>query len=244
VIIAFLHNSLSVMVREVLDAPKLLAHQLKPALVLDSSGTVVAVNEGSVRLISLHQNTTSNNNGSSIGKNIADLGFVLLPGVPPVLWTWKDVLDAAFRVRKPPDGIWQNNNDCLQYIPATNIYRATNDFWNEEDEHQSIVESDVYVTRHDSGTSAHDITESMEASSMIRARATVHWCPSNKDGVFLITFGRISLPQRPAPDPSNPATELISIPQETADGQPRPTCCTLPQSFERPRQFLARIWKE
>jgi hypothetical protein len=113
VIIAFLHNSLSVMVREVLDAPKLLAHQLKPALVLDSSGTVVAVNEGSVRLISLHQNTTSNNNGSSIGKNIADFGFVLLPGVPPVLWTWKDVLDAAFRVRKPADGIWQNNNDCL-----------------------------------------------------------------------------------------------------------------------------------
>ena len=217
-----------------LDAPKLLlVHQLKPALVLDSSGTVIAENEGSVRLISPHQNAASDNNGLSIGKNIADLGFVLLPGAPPVLGTWKDVLDAAFRVHKPVDGIWQNNNDRLQHIPATNVYTATDDFWNQEDEHQSIVESDVYVTRHDSGTGAHGIAGSMEASSMIRARATVHWCPSNEDGVFLIVFGRTSLPQRPAPDTFIPATELVKTPQETTDNQSRPTCCTLPQSLEK-----------
>ncbi|KAH7341171.1 hypothetical protein BKA66DRAFT_448344 [Pyrenochaeta sp. MPI-SDFR-AT-0127] len=232
VIVGFLHSSLSIMIRNVLDAPKLLAHQLKPALVLDSSGTVVAVNEGSVRLISPHQNVISDNNSSLIGKNIADLGFVPLPGIPPILWTWKGVLDAAFSVRKPVEGIRQNNNDCLRYIPATNVYSDTNDFWNQEDEHQSIVESDIYVTRHDSGTSAHDTAGSIEASSMIRVRATVHWYPLSKGGVFLITFSRTSLPQRPAPDLSAPATELINIPQETADSQSVPTCRTLPQSPE------------
>ena len=233
VIVVLLHNSLSVMVRDVFNAPEFLAHQLKPALVLDFSGTVVAVNEGSVRLISPHQNATSDNNGSLIGKNIADLGFVLLPGVPPVLWTWKDVLDAAFSVRKAVHGIRQNNNDRLRYIPATDVYRDTDEFWNQEDEHQSVVESDAYITRHDSGTSAHDATGSMEAPSMIRVRATVHCYPSSTDGVFLIMFSRTSLPQRPAPDPSAPATELINIPQETTDNHARPTCCTLPQSLEK-----------
>ncbi|KAH8706892.1 hypothetical protein GQ44DRAFT_777713 [Phaeosphaeriaceae sp. PMI808] len=193
---------------------KLLAHQFKPALVLDSSGTVVAVNEGSVRLISPHQNVTSDNNGSLIGKNIADLGLVLLPGVPPVLWTWKDVLDAAFSVRKPVDSIRQNNNHRLRYVSATNVYSDTDDFWNQEDGHQSIVESDIYVARHDSGTSVHDTTGSIQASSRMRVRATVHWYPSSKDGVFLITFSRTSLPQ-------------------PSDSQSRPTGCALPQSLEK-----------
>jgi hypothetical protein len=74
------------MIRNVLDGPELLAQQNKPGLVLISSGTVVAANEGSIRLIFPPQIATSNDI-PLIGKNIVDLGLVLLPGVLPVLWT-------------------------------------------------------------------------------------------------------------------------------------------------------------
>jgi hypothetical protein len=135
------------MICNVPDGPEYLAHQYKPGLVLSSSGTVVAANEGSIRLIFAFQ-IASSNDVSLIGKNIADLGLVLLPGVSPVLWTWtwKDILDAASDLRNLVDSVWQNKTDRPQYIPTTNVYRDSHCFWNREDEHQSIVESGVYVT--------------------------------------------------------------------------------------------------
>jgi PAS domain S-box-containing protein len=232
VIVVFFDKSLSVMVRNALDVSTLLAYQIKPALILDSSGTVTAVNEGGVRLIFSHRNAIPGNNGSLVGKNIADLGFVLLPGVPPIWWTWKGILDAAFDVRKPIDGIQENNNNRLRSNSVTNIYSNTTEFWNQEDEHQSVVESDVHVTRNARGLSAYDTMGSKEASSMIRVRATVRWYPSSKNGVFLITFSRTSLPQRPAFDPLVAATERTNDPQENANNRSSLSRCTTPQHVE------------
>jgi hypothetical protein len=122
--------------------------------------------------------------------------------------------------------------DRPEYIPTTNVYRDSHYFWNREDEHQSIVESDVYVTRHDSGDSTREGTRSTTLASMLRVRVTVHWYPSSKRGCFLITFSRTSLPRKPAPNSSTPVTDPVDNPQKTADTQPRSTCCSLPQFFE------------
>lgn len=225
------YRILLAMIRNGLDALELLAHQLKPGLVLDSSGIVVAANHGSIRLISLHQIATLDNNVSLIGRNIAELGLVLLPGIPPILSTWKDVLDAAFDLRNLVDGIWQKNNDRLRYVPTTNVYRDPHEFWNREDEYQSIVESDIYVTRRDS--EARGATGSTKVASMLRVRATTHWYPSSKDGNFLITFSRTTLPQKPAPTSSNMMTDLIDSPQKTTDSQPPLSSGSLSQSLEK-----------
>jgi PAS domain S-box-containing protein len=219
------------MICDVLDGPEYLAHQRKPGLVLNSSGTVVAANEGSIRLIFAPQIATSND-VSLIGKNIVDLGLVLLPGVLPVLWTWKDILDAASDLRNLVDSVWQNKTDRPQYIPTTNVYKDSHYFWNREDEYQSIVESDVYVTRHVSGDSTREATRSTILASMLRVRATVHWYPSSKGGCFLITFSRRSLPQKLAPTSSTPVTDPVDSPQKTTNGQSHSICYSPPKSFD------------
>jgi PAS domain-containing protein len=67
---------------------------------------------------------------------------------------------------------------------------------------------------------------------MLRVRATVHWYPSSKGGCFLITFSRTSLPQKLAPNSSTLVTDPVDSPQKTTDGQSRPICYSLPQSFD------------
>jgi PAS domain S-box-containing protein len=220
------------MARDELDLSTLLAYQIKPTLILDSSGTVVAVNEGSVRLILPHQRAISGNDGLLLGKSIADIGFALLPGDPPYRCTWESVLDAAFDARRPTCGIPQNSNDRFRSNPVPNIYSNSTDFWDREDEHQSIVESNIHVTRKARVDSAVDTILSLEESSLTSARVTVRWYPSSNDGFFLITLSRTSLSQPSIPCPLFEAPEAKQTPQENVDRRFNPRCCIALQHVE------------
>ena len=178
----------------------LLAHQLRPALVLDIHGTILAANEGSLRLIS-PCTATSTPSCSLLGIRIADLGIVLLPGDPPIFWTWKEIFDTAIKAVDSTRPARRRNFGRTQQGSAGNALQETEHFWNYEAEHQSVVESDVYVTRHNSHKSLASTMESTRASSKIRARAIVRWNPSTEGGVFLVTFDRPSSPSRRAREP-------------------------------------------
>jgi hypothetical protein len=67
------------------DAQSVLAHQLRPALVLDSHGVVIAANKGSCRLIVPSRIPASRDaQNLLLGKTVSELGLVPLPGDPPV----------------------------------------------------------------------------------------------------------------------------------------------------------------
>jgi PAS domain S-box-containing protein len=232
VIIVFSHNFFLVMARDELDLLALLAYQLKPTLILDSSGTVVAVNEGSVRLILPHQKAISGNDGLLLGKSIADIGFALVPGGLPCRCTWKSVLDAAFDARRPTRGILPNSNDCIKSNSVPDIYSKSTEFWDQEDEYQSVIESNVHVTRKTMVNSAVDTILSVEESNLISARATVRWYPSSKDGVFLITLSRTSLSQPSVSCPLFEAPEAKHTPRENVDRKLNPCCQVALQHVE------------
>lgn len=196
------------MVRDVPDAQAILAHQITPALVLTRSGTVVAANDGSVRLLSpFRQNASFATEGSLLGKNIADLALIPLPGAPPVLWAWSAILSAAVDISESGA---VNKENIRGYVSTTDLYQNTDDFWDDEAEQQEIIESNVYVARYSSHTGVPSTNDSDDATSMVRARASIRWLSSEIDGVFLIIFNRTSLPYRTAPtspaavkDPTN-----------------------------------------
>jgi PAS domain S-box-containing protein len=199
------------------DLPTLLAYQIKPTLILNTSGTVIAVNEGSVRLILPHQRTNSSNNGLLLGKSIADIGLTLLPEDPPYRCTWESVLDAAFDACRPTCGIPENSNNCFRSDPVSDIYSNSTEFWDREYEHQSIIESTVHVSRKAWVDNTVDTILSMEESSLISARATVCWYSLTKDGFFLITLSRTSLSQPSIPCPLLEAPEAKHSAQESVD---------------------------
>lgn len=220
------------MASDELDLALLLAHQIKPTLVLDSSSTVIAVNEGTVRLTFPHHCVITGNDGLLLGKGIADLGFALLPGVLPHLCTWERVLRAAFDARRPGCGILQNSNEYSKSNPAPNIHSNSADFWDHEDEHQSVIESNVRVTRNARVNCALHTIVSIEESSVIIIRATVRWYPSGKDGVFLITLSRMSLSEPSGPCPSFKAPKARQIHREIADRRVDACCRNVIQHIE------------
>jgi hypothetical protein len=186
----------------------ILAHQLTPAIVLDSYGTVISANSGCFRLLALsHLTTSSTTQNSLIGTNISDLGLAPLPGgQSPALWSWNELLGAAINCTRSTDSIEPDSLDTCS-ATAANVEQDTDHFWNKEASKQAVIETDVYVTRqsseklgglqHVSEDVSHDAYESVETSSMIKARANIHWIPQGLDGTFLITLNRASLPYRP-----------------------------------------------
>jgi PAS domain S-box-containing protein len=189
------------------DPQSVLAHQLRPALVLDAHGTVIAANKGSCRLIVPSRIPASQNaHNLLLGKTVSELGLVPLPGDPPVLWTWKEILRAALR----SDTI---NRDSKEYDPdaTIDVLQDTDDFWDDEAEQQAIVETDVYVTRHYRKDSVPEMENgSLKSSSMIKARATIYWLPQDDQGHFLVTFNRMSLPNAPVATPITLLAEPVS----------------------------------
>jgi PAS domain S-box-containing protein len=193
---------------DALYAQSILAHQLTPALVLDSTGTVIAANSGSFRLLALsHLTTSSTTQNSLIGTNISDLGLAPLPGgQSPALWSWNELLGAAINCTRSTDSIAPDGQDTY-LANAAIVEQDTDHFWNKEAIKQAVVETDIYVTRqsseklgglqHVSEDVSHDAYESVETSSMIKARANIHWISQGLDGTFLITLNRASLPYRP-----------------------------------------------
>ncbi|KAF2125609.1 hypothetical protein P153DRAFT_434081 [Dothidotthia symphoricarpi CBS 119687] len=184
------------MCNNALSHKSLIAHQLSPALMLDRSGIIVSTNEGAVRLIfPQHQDSPPSTNSSLLGKSLVDLGIVLLPGKSPVFWTWDEVLNAARGRIESHDSVMRDGGD-VSSVAHTIIHQDTEEFWDHEAERQSIVESDIYVTRHTLKQVGHGTNESPIRPHMIRARANVRWLPSSSEGHYLVTFCRTSLPQR------------------------------------------------
>jgi len=195
------------MARDMPDAQAILAHQITPALILNRSGTVVAANEGSVRLLSpLRQDASFATEGSLLGENIADLAQIPLPGALPVLWTWSSILAAAIDISESGAA---NRQNIRGYVSTTDYCQNADNFWDDEAEQQAIIESNVYVTRYSSQAGIPSANDSDDATSVVRARASVHWLSSDLDGVFLIIFNRTSLPHQTAP--ASPAAKKDPI---------------------------------
>ncbi|KAF2676153.1 hypothetical protein K458DRAFT_397175 [Lentithecium fluviatile CBS 122367] len=216
------------MADDALDTQSLFAHQLSPALVLDRSGTVLAANKGSRRLISpSHHDATS-----ILGNNIADLSIVPAPGSPPILWTWDEILEGAIYAHVRRDGIEKDDYSRLRRPSASVYYQETDNFWNQEAEKHSIVESDVYVGRNRFGNGAADMHGPTKTSDMIRARASVRWLPTGQGGSFLVTFNRTSLPLRPpVTSPSVAAPEPVV--DSRSENAPPSTCCSCHKPIEK-----------
>jgi PAS domain S-box-containing protein len=192
------------------DAQGVLAYQLRPALILDFKGTVIAANKGTCRLIiPTHVQEVESAENILIGKTVADLGLVPLPGDPPVLWTWSEVLRAALEAARPDT----TNRDSTGYREpdaTIDVLQDTDDFWDEEAGQQAIVETDVYVTRYTRKSGAPGRGELLKSSSMIKARATITWLPQGDKGHFLVTFNRTSLPNAPVPSTLTLLAEPVS----------------------------------
>lgn len=131
-----------------IDTHCVLGHQLRPALILDAEGSVVAANAGSGRLIAPTQLAATQYNSDQhplLCKNVADLGLAPLPGDPPVLWTWSELLRAAIDVSRPDTN--RGDRKCHDHARNIDVVKATDDFWAAEAELQATVETDIYVTR-------------------------------------------------------------------------------------------------
>jgi PAS domain S-box-containing protein len=180
------------------DAQAILAHQIAPALMLNRSATVIAANEGSVRLLlPFRQNLPVATEGSLLGKNIADVALIPLPGASPDLCTWSSILAAAIDISESGAA---NRQNIRAHVSTTDLYQNTDAFWENEAEQQAIIESNIYVPRCSSQAGTPSANDSDDATSVVRARASVHWLSSNLDGVFLIIFNRTSLPHRTTPN--------------------------------------------
>jgi hypothetical protein len=169
------------------DVQSMLAHQLRPALVLDAHGIVIAANNGSRRLIALSQPAAPQDmRNPIIGQDISRLGLVVQRR-PPALSSWSELLDAAVHVPRldEPD----------HATTANSFHQDTDEFWDAEILRQAIVESNVCTIR---TNDEHD-DENEDNSTTVRARAIVHWHPRGHGGVFLLTFDRPPVSDRPPP---------------------------------------------
>jgi hypothetical protein len=163
------------------DVQSMLTHHLRPALVLDAQGVVIAANNGSRRLIHFSQPAAP-----IIGQDISQLGLVLQRR-PPTLSSWSKLLDAAVHVPRL--------DEPHHATTANSFHLDTDEFWDAESVRQAIVESNVRVT-HRKGEND---SENEDNSSTVRARAIVHWLPQGDKGLFLVTFDRPSTSDRLAP---------------------------------------------
>jgi PAS domain S-box-containing protein len=162
----------------------LLKPQLKPALALDASGTVIAINPGSLRLIYTSPIAVNHDTPDPvIGSKISDLGIIIAPSSSPALCTWDDILvTVATKTNE--------NEPEKAFTSNSNISQATDHFWDLEAKNQSLIESDVYFVRSLSNVSPSGTSRDAEEIFKVKARANVCWYPP---GVFLVVFDRPSM---------------------------------------------------
>jgi hypothetical protein len=177
------------MAEYLLDAQQLLAHELRPALIVDSHGIILDTNHGSDRLIAPSRLSAPEAQNPFIGQNIAQVGLELRPRQPPILSAWTDLLDAAVHVTRL--------GDQQGATTANSFHTSSDEFWNAEYVRQGRFESDVHITRRNG-----------EHSSTIRARAIIHWVSRGlvDQGSFVVIFDRPSLLDQSTPNAA--ATEL------------------------------------
>jgi hypothetical protein len=165
---------------EELDVQLILTCQLRPALLLDANGVVIAANNGSRRMIAHTQSSAPQDmHNPLIGQDLSQLGLVLQPRQTPILSSWSELLDAAVHAPRL---------DEPRYTTANSFHPDTDNFWDEESVCQAIVESDVEIPRR----SDEQVAENEDDASTIKARAAVHWFPRREGGSFLVIFDRSS----------------------------------------------------
>ncbi|KAF9701428.1 hypothetical protein EKO04_000984 [Ascochyta lentis] len=199
----------------------LLEHQLKPTLVLDAQGTVIATNDGILRLIRSLPLTTKNIpiSDSLIGKHISDLGFALDLEDLPITWKWDDILIAAHRNSHAHE-CHGNHADTQTIIPGNHSSWNSDEFWDQEAEKLSLVEVDVHFVGESQSGRDTDLS-AMRSDSQLKARANVRWHRQGQ-GVFLVILDRPSLPHRPKNKPA-PAMKHA---QCTEQSWLMPSCCS------------------
>jgi PAS domain S-box-containing protein len=175
------------------EVQALLEHQQKPALVLDSSGTILAANDSISRLLRFLPLQPSNFSASRtadslIGTPISDSGLILQLGLRlPTTWTWVHVLNAAHRNFHSHDCKGDHSNTHV--ASGDHGPQTTEDFWDREAELSSAIECDVYYTGALPLRSGFNLTmPGPKSNASIHARANVYWC--RYAGVFLITLDR------------------------------------------------------
>jgi len=197
------------MADDAFDTRSFLAHQLCPALAIDSSGLVLAANKGICRMLARsYQDETS-----ILGSSVTQLGIVPIPGRLPILWTWNDIFEAAINACQPSEDIktaFMNGDQ-----------EESDEFWNQEAGLQSIIEIDVYVDRNSSTDGMIDRHETTKTTSIIKARANIRWHPADQSGLFVITFTRKSQSPRSTTKPSVAAPEPWSF-----ESPPLLSCCS------------------
>ena len=165
-------------------AQPLLKHQLKPALVLDASGTVIAINPAGVRLVCTSRASADHIPSQIKGTKISNLGITITPNSSLALWTWNDILVAAANVTKPND-----DERTKTFTSDSDVFQATEEFWDMEASEQSMIESDVYFVK-TSPASAAETARGANGFFKVKARANVCWYPP---GMFLVVFDRPSM---------------------------------------------------
>ncbi|KAJ4362827.1 hypothetical protein N0V95_001201 [Ascochyta clinopodiicola] len=178
------------------EAQSLLEFQLKPALVLDETGVVIAINPGGLRLICAAPTTGYYNSSPVVGKKISDLDVVISPSGSPALWTWNGILCVAATAHTKFN---RNNEPAKSSAHSRNVFQATDDFWDLEAQQQPLIESIVHIIKTAPGTPKSNSSSNPEGSLKVKARANVCWYPS---GIFLVVFDRPSMPPPPGRSPS------------------------------------------
>ncbi|KAJ4992878.1 Two-component system protein A 2 [Stagonosporopsis vannaccii] len=177
------------------DVEVLLRYQIKPALLLDASGVIIATNESILRLLqSSPQNLSADSNPQTrmlpAGTHISEVGLVLhLAKIPngPNTWTWCDLLNAAHRVFHSHR---QDSDRGRMEEPRLSSLATPEDFWDQEAEASSLIECDVhYVGMSRGGVRIH--APASRYDNLLRARANVRWYERGQ-GVYLVTFDRPS----------------------------------------------------
>jgi hypothetical protein len=101
-----------------------------------------------------------------LGKNIADVALIPLPGASPDLCTWSSILAAAIDISESGAA---NRQDIRAHVSTTDLYHNTNAFWDDEAEQQAIIESNIYVPRYSSQAGTPSANDSDDATSVVRA---------------------------------------------------------------------------
>ncbi|KAF3046875.1 hypothetical protein E8E12_004755 [Didymella heteroderae] len=160
-------------------AQSVLRYQLDPALVLDATGTIIAINSGGSRLVCTPPSSDSHTQSSVIGKNISLLNIAVAPNGSPALWTWDQILSAAVNacanLGHDDPGV---EDPSLDY----DMLQSSDAFWELGARKQSSIESDVYLVK-TASRKAGGAGESFK----IKARASVHWFSL---GLFLVVLKR------------------------------------------------------
>ena len=197
------------------EVQALLEYQLKPALVLDASGNVIATNEGFLRLMKFLPHATSNSQPSTnlTGKHISKLGFALHLADLPSTWQWDDILAAAHR--NSHSGTCSGDHTNPGPGDSTHHSTKAGDFWDQEAECVSLVECDVRLI------AASRDEKDAASEDQVRARANVRWYRQGQ-GTFLVVFCRPAMPYRSKTNPS-PATKHSHC---ADDDWPACSCCS------------------